>query len=1116
MNRRPASIFENLSRAITVRAPHVALAVIAAWIGVASASAQTWDYSLNSSVFASLPTLPEPAGISQQTIQAVATDYLGNVYLAVVGANATSTEFAYRVFEMVAVNGQIYSYSSVIAVDLSSTANGLAGIAVDNLTGDVYVTDGHSKVIEIAAVGNEGIMSTSTVTALGSSWNEPQGIAVNTSGSVFVADTGNHAVKELVWGEYGTIVHIRILLTPPVGSGFVSPFGLAFGPDGNLYVSDQSNQTISQVKPVSGVFSSGSPVAQVGPPVNLPGALSVDRSGNILVVTGDIAEGTTIKEIAPVGGSFPASSPAIPIGTNLGESTGLAQSFYGGVLVADTTSGLVQIQSPVADFGAIAGGSASTVMLIPFEYTQAGTLTGWQVLTDGSAGLDFSEVPGSTSCGSNPLSAGWTCTVAVQFTPTSSGVRTGSVVFHVQNSGIVLRESVASVPLKGIGIGPQVSYPGNRAGTVVANGFNQPWGLAVDGSGNVFVADTGSGSVKKIVATGGAVSSASPVVTVGSGLGSPSGIALDGAGNIYIADSQNAGDSEIVGSSSLVPGFLSIFSVAKPEDSQSTGLAIDADGNVFLSNMAGSSAGSVKVAPSSNGRPFTGPGASLPVSADTNAWGVAVDGSGNVYYTDYYAGAVYEVVAVNGEALLSSEIVPIATGFNQPVGIAVDAAGNVYVADSGNQSVKEILSAVGDGSSKPAVITIGTGFLQPYGVALDAQGNVYVSDNTANTVTELPLASAPSLKFPTPTRVGKVDAADGLRSVTIANSGNAQLVFPIPVSGDDPSVSANFLWDNSSTCPQVDSGASLAVALASGSSCTIAVEFEPASSGTISGSIVLTDTAINAARPGYPITQSISLAGSATGDPQTITFHPITTVEHIKSTISLSASANSGLAVSFSSSTPKVCGVSGAKAALLAVGTCTIEATQAGNDVYAAATPVKQSFAIKVDIQTISFPAISAKEYAGKAMNLTATASSGLSVSFLSKTPKVCAVSGSRASLLIAGTCTIEAKQSGDSIYEAATAVSRSFTVLHTSQSISFAKISSKQYAGKTLDLHATASSELKVSFLSETPKVCTISNATASLLAAGTCTVEATQEGDAIYGAANRVSQSFSVLASE
>jgi hypothetical protein len=56
----------------------------------------------------------------------------------------------------------------------------------------------------------------------------------------------------------------------------------------------------------------------------------------------------------------------------------------------------------------------------------------------------------------------------------------------------------------------------------------------------------------------------------------------------------------------------------------------------------------------------------------------------------------------------------------------------------------------------------------------------------------------------------------------------------------------------------------------------------------------------------------------------------------------------------------------------------------------------------------------------------------------------------------------------------------------------------------------------LKVSFLSETPKVCTISNATASLLAAGTCTVEATQEGDAIYGAANRVSQSFSVLASE
>ena len=165
--------------------------------------------------------------------------------------------------------------------------------------------------------------------------------------------------------------------------------------------------------------------------------------------------------------------------------------------------------------------------------------------------------------------------------------------------------------------------------------------------------------------------------------------------------------------------------------------------------------------------------------------------------------------------------------------------------------------------------------------------------------------------------------------------------------------------------------------------------------------------------------------------------------------------------------------------------------------------------------QTITF-ANPGAQTVGTPLNLVATASSGLTVSFASTTTTVCTVSGTTASFIAAGTCTIQATQAGNSTYAAATPVSQSFTVNAaplTPQTITFANPGA-QTVGTPLNLVATASSGLTVSFASTTTTVCTVSGTTASFIAAGACTIQATQAGNSTYAAATPVSQSFTVNA--
>jgi len=134
---------------------------------------------------------------------------------------------------------------------------------------------------------------------------------------------------------------------------------------------------------------------------------------------------------------------------------------------------------------------------------------------------------------------------------------------------------------------------GNPAGVVsssstvntIGSGFNSPTGVAVDGSGDVFVADPNNNAVYEIVAVSGAVSSGSAVNPIDIGFSSPTGVSVDGSGDVFVADDNNNAVYEIVAASGVVSSSSTVNTLSTggmPSD-----VAVDGSGNVFVANLTG-------------------------------------------------------------------------------------------------------------------------------------------------------------------------------------------------------------------------------------------------------------------------------------------------------------------------------------------------------------------------------------------------------------------------------------------------------------------------------------------------------------------------------------------------
>jgi hypothetical protein len=229
------------------------------------------------------------------------------------------------------------------------------------------------------------------------------------------------------------------------------------------------------------------------------------------------------------------------------------------------------------------------------------------------------------------------------------------------------------------------------------------------------------------------------------------------------------------------------------------------------------------------------------------------------------------------------------------------------------------------------------------------------------------------------------------------------------------------------------------------------------------------------------------------------------------------ATASSGLAVSYASSNTAVATMVGSNIHIVGAGASTITASQAGDATYNAAPNVLQTLSVSAaqkQDQTITFAALPVKVYGDADFTLGATASSGLTVSYLSSNTAVATIVSSNIHIVGAGTSTITASQGGDANYNAAPDVPQVLTVSKANQTITFNALPAKVVGNADFSPGATASSGLAVSYTSSNTAVATIVSNNIHIVGAGTSVITASQVGNTNYNAATDIPQSLTVTA--
>jgi sugar lactone lactonase YvrE len=723
-------------------------------------------------------------------------------------------------------------------------------VAVDS-QGNVYVTDNHYLTAGYSnSVWKEtpsGSGYTNSVVASLAPGKLAFGVAVDGSGNVYWTD----AVNGNVWKEtLSAGVYTETLLA----GGFGYPNGVAVDSSGSVYIADEGTSAVLPNVWKETPSAGGYTATSVGTGMTAPGGVAVDASGNVYVSDDGLYK-ETLSAGAYTQSMVPIFTPGYAYGS-LALSNEIAVDSSGNVYIADTgNQRVVKETGWGANFGpANVGSTNPSPITAVFTFDVGSSLGAPALLTKGAKGLDFTDAGTGTCTAGSLFYPENVCAVVVNFTPTAAGTRYGAVEL-LDGTG----NALATGYVQGTGVGSQVNFlPGRQSPVANAapDGLSQPQRVAVDGSGNVYIADSNNNQVLKETLSAGVYIQSVVANSANNGLSLPVGIAVDGSGNVYIADNHNYR----VLKETLSAGSYTQSVVANGANNgldYPNDVAVDGSGNVYIADTgnnrvlketlsAGSYTQSVVADSSTNGL--------------NSPDGVAVDGNGSVYIVDFDEQVLKETLSAGS---YTQSVISNSSGISSycSLGVAVDGSGNLYIADCNtNQVLKETLSA---GNYNQSVVANGAtnGLTGPTGVAVDSSGNVYIADTTNSRVLKEDFADPPQLTF-APTAVGST-STDSPQTVTVENIGNAPLTFPVPSTGSNPSISTSFILNSSaeSACPVVSSGSSAAATLAAGTSCLLPIGFAPGSVGSFSGALTLTDNNLNAAGPNYAI-QMVSLSGT--------------------------------------------------------------------------------------------------------------------------------------------------------------------------------------------------------------------------------------------------------------
>ena len=733
-------------------------------------------------------------------------------------------------------------------------------VALDS-HGNLYIADSYSS--QIFEISNGTTCSTCTITlvagngtigysgdgdpATSAALSGPEGVFVDGFGNIFIADSGNNVIREVV-ASTGNISTVAgggsgcVGQTDSLGDGCPAtsaqlndPYGVFVDGNGNIFIADTDNSVIREVvassgniSTVAGNFTAGSGYsgdngAATSAQLSEPQSVYLDATGNIFIadtlnsVIRAVNPGTASTVIAGV--TIPAGDINTVAGTNYKASSGTACQFTGDNGAA--TSAYFCLPGGVFVDGSENIYIADTDNYAIREVSSSGTIT------------TVAGTPGSFGYAGNGAAA----TSALLNYPSSMTVDGSGDIFIADTDNFVVRE-VTGGNIQAFAGNNTRAFSGD-GGPATSAALDAPGGVFVDGAGNVYIADTDNSAIRvfnpgtQAVTIAGVTIQPGDIETVagdgtfcalpapggcGDGGAAPSaqlnfpyGVFVDGSGHIYIADtgaiSQNSVIRVVNGGTTAVtiagvaiqPGFVETVAgtlgtvgfagdggaptSAQLYDPQA--VTLDASGNIYIADTVNNAVrvvntgtaaltiGAVTVAPGTINTVAGTPPTSCNVSGcgdngPANAaylnfpTGISVDASGNIYIADSQNSAVRVVnpsanpVTIAGTTIPAGDILTVAgtlgrdgyTGdngppasalLNNPGGVFVDSLGNIFIADSSNSAVREVVAAdstietlagngvgtagfSGDGgpASSAALNTPGS-------VALGA-GNIYIAD----------------------------------------------------------------------------------------------------------------------------------------------------------------------------------------------------------------------------------------------------------------------------------------------------------------------------------------------------------------------------------------------------
>lgn len=671
----------------------------------------------------------------------------GNIYFSDVGnGRVRKITVSTGIITTVAASPSIYCPAG-LAIDKSNNL-----YVAESCVGKVAeISAANGAVTNFAGSGFWGYSGDGGA-AVNADLREPYGVAVDASGNVYIADSYNQVIRKVTAGS-GVITTVAGNGTdagdfigtyggdggPATSAELSQPDGVAVDKSGNLYIADTWNQRVREVNASTGAITTfagdgngcyssvwdGNPADEVG--LCYPAGVITDSVGDVYIAN---TYYSTLREV-PAAAGPPTAVTATPVaslaaGPYSGPQTVTLSDSTPGAAIYVTLDGSTPTTGSQQYFGPIQLTGSVTLRAIALapKYLSSAPISDQYTITSPPASV-ISTYAGSGLYGFSGF-GGLATKAALGYIYGLAFDSSGNLFVADEGNNVVWKITAATGKINvvaGIGIS---GYSGD-SGLATRAELSDPQSIAVDAQGNLYIADTANQRVRMVSAATGVITTVAGNGTnnnngdgglaTRAGVVSPEAIALDSHGNLYIAE-ETAAVREVSAETGIISTFAGNGTYGYGGDG---GLATSATLQNPLA-IAVDGAGNVYIADSGRIRKVTASTGIISTIAGIGDFGCNGDGGPAT------------------EALLYVDV----------SGLAVDAAGNLYFSDDGE--IREIsagtgiISAVagnnyggfrGDGGSATMA-----GITNPYGVALDSSGNLYIADQSDYRVRKVTFSTA--------------------------------------------------------------------------------------------------------------------------------------------------------------------------------------------------------------------------------------------------------------------------------------------------------------------------------------------------------------------------------------